>query len=123
MKTLVRIPGQPPLEGVASGALVLVEIAGSFRLAEFYPHSEMWRTAGLENSVIWPTSDKHWKPVAYYWIRGGPTMPNLRDEVSGFLAWCDAFVGEVKDNNGTPMAMEWGEQLGLLRGALEPKDG
>ena len=37
--------------------------------------------------------------------------------IDGFVAWCDEFVGNVKDNNGTSMPMEFAEQLGFLSNA------
>ena len=42
-------------------------------------------------------------------------MSKATRSINGFLAWCESFVGSVRDNNGTPMPMEWAEQLEALR--------
>ena len=43
----------------------------------------------------------------------------LAEEVRTSLAWMGEFVGEVRDNNGTPMPVEWADLLAGLRDALQ----
>ena len=42
--------------------------------------------------------------------------------IRGFIAWCEEFVGRVEDHNGTPMPMEFEEQLMLLKKDAERLD-
>lgn len=44
-------------------------------------------------------------------------MSRASRAIDGFVAWCDEFVGNVKDNNGTSMPREFAEQLEFLREA------
>lgn len=42
-------------------------------------------------------------------------------DIQGFVAWCDEFVHQVMDHNGTTMTTELDEQLGILRASTEFK--
>ena len=48
-------------------------------------------------------------------------MSRSRD-IQGFVAWCDEFVHQVMDHNGTVMSTEFAEQVNLLRRAARVED-
>lgn len=49
----------------------------------------------------------------------------IEKEAQALVAWCDAFVGEVLDNNGVSLKRsgEWAEVIEDLRDALRPVEG